>query len=250
MLLALGFEPLKAAGVALIGNTAPAAFGAIATPIVTLSGVTGIGERDLGAMVGRQLPFLALLVPFVVVYMVDGRRGLRETWPVALVAGSSFAAAQFATSNYVSVELTDVVASLASLGATTAYLWLRHRPAAERRGMGRDTIAALSPYLILIAVLTLAQVGPIKRFLADRSESFRWPGLDVTSAGGDELARAHVQARLARRAGHVAVCCPGSSRSSRCVSGRASRCAPTWTRSSGCEKRSSRSWWCSRSPTS
>ena len=101
MLLALGFEPLKAAGVALIGNTAPAAFGAIATPIVTLSGVTGIGERDLGAMVGRQLPFLALLVPFVVVYMVDGRRGLRETWPVALVAGSSFAVAQFATSNYV-----------------------------------------------------------------------------------------------------------------------------------------------------
>ena len=132
MLLALGFEPLKAAGVALIGNTAPAAFGAIATPIITLSGVTGIGERDLGAMVGRQLPFLALLVPFVVVYMVDGRRGLRETWPVALVAGSSFAAAQFATSNYVSVELTDVAASLASLGATTAYLWLRHRPAAER----------------------------------------------------------------------------------------------------------------------
>jgi lactate permease len=187
MLLALGFEPLKAAGVALIGNTAPAAFGAIATPIVTLSGVTGISERDLGAMVGRQLPFLALLVPFVVVYLVDGRRGLRETWLVALVAGSAFAAGQFVTSNYVSVELTDVIASLASLGATIAYLWFRHRPAVERRGMTRETIASLSPYLILIVVLTLAQLGPIKRFLADRSESFRWPGLDVTSAGGAEL---------------------------------------------------------------
>ncbi len=187
MLLALGFEPLKAAGVALVGNTAPAAFGAIATPIVTLAGVTGLGEDDLGATVGRQLPFLALLVPFVVVYMVDGRRGLRETWPVALASGSAFAVAQFVTSNYVSVELTDVVAALASLGATFAYLWLRHRPAAERPGMGRETFAALSPYLILIAVLTLAQVGPIKRFLADRSATFRWPGLDVTSAAGDQL---------------------------------------------------------------
>jgi lactate permease len=187
MLLALGFEPLKAAGVALIGNTAPAAFGAIATPIVTLSAVTGISERDLGSMVGRQLPFLALLVPFVVVYLVDGRRGLRETWPVALAAGSAFAVGQFVTSNYISVELTDVIASLASLGATTAYLWLRHRPGAEPPAMSRETIASLSPYLILIAVLTLAQLGRIKRFLADQSESFRWPGLDVTSAGGDEL---------------------------------------------------------------
>src|SRR4051812_49725946 len=104
MLLALGFEPLKAAGVALVGNTAPAAFGAIATPIVTLSGVTGISESDLGAMVGRQLPFLALLVPFVIVYIVDGRRGLRETWPVALLAGSAFAVTQFVTSNYIAFE--------------------------------------------------------------------------------------------------------------------------------------------------
>ena len=134
MLLALGFEPLKAAGVALIGNTAPAAFGAIATPIITLSGVTGISERDLGAMVGRQLPFLALLVPLVIVYIVDGRRGLRETWPVALLAGSAFAVAQFVTSNYVSVELTDVIASLASLGAIAGYLRWR-RPDALRRGI-------------------------------------------------------------------------------------------------------------------
>ena len=187
MLLALGFEPLKAVGAALIGNTAPAAFGAIATPIVTLAGVTGIGERDLGAMIGRQLPFLALLVPFVVVYMVDGRRGLRETWPVALAAGSTFAAGQFITSNYVAVELTDVIASLASLGAITAYLWVRHRPATARRRIGRGTIAALSPYLILIAVLSLAQVGHIKRFVADRGGSVRWPGLDVRSASGEEL---------------------------------------------------------------
>lgn len=185
MLIALGFEPLKAAGVALIGNTAPAAFGGIATPIITLSGVTGINEGDLGAMVGRQLPILALIVPLVIVYIVDGRRGVRQTWPVALLAGAAFAVAQFVTSNYVSVELTDVVASLASLGAIAGYLWLR-RPDAIRQGIPRETVEALAPYLILIVILTLAQVDPIEGFLAERTKSFHWPGLEVTIAGGGE----------------------------------------------------------------
>ena len=185
MLIALGFEPLKAAGAALIGNTAPAAFGGIGTPIITLSGVTGLGERDLGAMVGRQLPFLALVVPLVIVYIVDGRRGLRETWRVALLVGSAFAVAQFVTSNYVSFQLTDVVASLASLGAIAGYLRWR-RPDAVRRRIPLETVEAFAPYLILIVILTLAQVDPVKGFLADRTESFQWPGLEVTSAGGGE----------------------------------------------------------------
>jgi lactate permease len=184
MLIALGFEPLKAAGAALIGNTAPAAFGGIGTPIITLSGVTGLSDRDLGAMVGRQLPFLALVVPLVIVYIVDGRRGLRETWRVALLAGSAFAVAQFVTSNYGSFQLTDVVASLALLGAIAGYV--RRRPAAARRGIPRETIEALAPYLILIVVLTLAQIDPVKGVLADRTRSFHWPGLEVTSAGGGE----------------------------------------------------------------
>jgi lactate permease len=185
MLVALGFDPSKAAGVALIGNTAPAAFGGIGTPIITLAGVTGLSERDLGAMVGRQLPFLALLVPLVIVYIVGGRRGLRETWPVALLSGSAFAVAQFVTSNYISFQLTDVVASLVSLGAIAGYLRWR-RPDAVRRGIPRETVEALAPYLILIAILTLAQVDPIKGFLADRTESFHWPGLEVTTAAGGE----------------------------------------------------------------
>src|SRR4051812_4492583 len=89
MLIALGFKPIKAAAVALVANTAPVAFGAIAIPIVTLSGVTGLDQQDLGSMVGRQTPFLALIVPLILVAMVDGRRGLRETWPAALVGGSA-----------------------------------------------------------------------------------------------------------------------------------------------------------------
>jgi len=185
MMLALGFEPLKAAGVALIGNTAPAAFGGIGTPIITLAGVTGISERDLGAMVGRQLPFLAVVVPLVIVYIVDGRRGLRETWPIALLAGTAFAGAQFVTSNYISMELTDVVASLVSLGAIAGYLrW--QRADSVRRGIPRETFEALTPYLMLIVILTLAQVEPVKGFLVERTESFHWPGLDVTNASGQE----------------------------------------------------------------
>ena len=104
---------------------------------------------------------------------------------VALLAGSAFAIAQFVTSNYVSFQLTDVVASLVSLGAIAGYLRWR-RPDAVRRGIPRETVEALAPYLILIAVLTLAQVEPIKGFLADRTETFHWPGLDVTTAAGGE----------------------------------------------------------------
>src|SRR3954453_5434737 len=122
MLIALGFRPIKAAAVALVANTAPVAFGAIAIPIVTLSGVTGLDKQDLGSMVGRQTPFLALIVPLILAAMVDGPRGLRETWPAALVGGSAFAVGQFVTSNYISVELTDVVASLLSVGAMVGFL--------------------------------------------------------------------------------------------------------------------------------
>src|SRR4051794_36633183 len=102
MLIALGFRPIKAASVALVANTAPVAFGAIAIPITTLAEVTGLKVDDLGAMVGRQTPLLALLVPLILIGMVDGLRGIRQTWPVAVVGGLTFAVAQFACSNYIS----------------------------------------------------------------------------------------------------------------------------------------------------
>ena len=126
MLIALRFNPLKAAVVALVANTAPVAFGAIAVPITTLAQVTGLPEAALGAMVGRQTPILALFVPFVLVGLVDGLKGLRETWPVALTAGLVFGVAQFATSNYLSLPLTDIVAALLSAGAVV--LLVRIRP--------------------------------------------------------------------------------------------------------------------------
>src|SRR5947209_9247389 len=120
MLVGLGLSPVRAATVALVADTAPVAFGAIAIPITTLAQVTGLPAGHLGAMVGRQTPFLALIVPFVLVFIVDGRRGLREAWPAALTAGAVFAVAQFAISNYVNVQITDIVASLLSAGAVVA----------------------------------------------------------------------------------------------------------------------------------
>jgi lactate permease len=129
MLMALGFEPLKAAAVALIANTAPVAFGALATPIVTLSTVAtgassapGLDVDTLGSMVGRQTPILAVVVPLILVGVVDGRRGLRIAWLPALVCGVAFGLAQFAASNYISVQLADIVASLVAAAAVVVLL--------------------------------------------------------------------------------------------------------------------------------
>ncbi len=219
MLIALGFQPIKAATVALVANTAPVAFGAIAIPIVTLAEVTGLDKNDLGAMVGRQTPLLALFVPIILVGMVDGVRGIRQTWPAAMVGGFVFALGQFITSNYISVELADIVAALAGTGAIVLLLrvWspgqpLRaetgtrrgpalagaatHDPAFEqdvlRRQGGekdsrRDILLAYSPYAIIIVVFALAQWGPIKDFLASPTQEFTWPGLDVRNPDGEAL---------------------------------------------------------------
>jgi lactate permease len=129
MLMALGFAPLKAAVVALIANTAPVAFGALATPIITLATVTsgvnedpGLTTETLGAMVGRQTPILAVFVPLLLVFVVDGKRGLRQTWLPAIVSGIAFAIAQFIAANYISVPLTDIIAALVSAAAVVALL--------------------------------------------------------------------------------------------------------------------------------
>ncbi|RKQ87772.1 lactate permease [Solirubrobacter pauli] len=218
MLIAVGFKPMKAAAVALVANTAPVAFGAIAIPIVTLAGLTDIPKEDLGAMVGRQTPLLALFVPLILVGMVDGARGVRAVWPAALVGGVTFAVGQFVCSNYISVELTDIFASLLSVAAMVGFLrvWQPGDPLlVENEGGGRPAIAgaaahdaaheatvrrreghgkdsprevfeAYAPYLIIIVIFALAQVGPIKDFLANGAHKFTWPGLgEVTNADGE-----------------------------------------------------------------
>jgi len=217
MLIALGFKPVKAASVALVANTAPVAFGALAIPIITLAEVTGLPQEDLGAMVGRQTPFLAVIVPLILVGMVDGRRGLRQAWLPAVVGGLSFALGQFAASNYFSVELADVVAALVSAGAIIALLrvWSPSEPLiGEASGGGRPAVAgaeahdpkleaevrrregeggdsrravavAYAPYLILIAVFSIAQIGPVNDALNSVTAEFPWPGLNVVDSSGE-----------------------------------------------------------------
>ena len=122
MLMAVGFTAMRAAAIVLLANTAPVAFGAIATPILTAGKLTGIDYRDIGAYVGHQTPLLAVMVPAFLVLIADGRRGLRDVWPVALVVGVTFAVTQWLAATYVSVELTDIIASLVSLAAAVLML--------------------------------------------------------------------------------------------------------------------------------
>lgn len=122
LLVGLGFNPLYAAGLCLIANTAPVAFGAMGIPITVAGKVTGIEAMKIGAMAGRQLPLLSLLVPFWLVLMMDGLKGVREVWPAALVTGGSFAVCQYFTSNYLGPELPDITSALVSLVCLAVFL--------------------------------------------------------------------------------------------------------------------------------
>jgi lactate permease len=222
MLIALGFKPIKAAALALVANTAPVAFGAMATPIITLSSVTELDKGDLGSMVGRQTPLLALIVPLILIAMVDGRRGIRQTWPVAVVGGISFAIGQFVCSNALSVELTDIVASLLATASIVAFLrvWQPgepliaegdgrfERPAVAGASVSdpaleqeiarrddtkhdppREVIKAYAPYAIIIAIFSISQIPAVKDALAESpwTTTFQWPGLDVNNPDGEAL---------------------------------------------------------------
>jgi lactate permease len=122
ILMQLGFKPLQAAGLSLIANTAPVAYGALGTPIIALSGVTGLDLHQLSAMAGRQLPFFSLIVPFWVVWAYAGWRGMVGVWPAALTAGVAFAIPQFLVSNFHGPWLVDIVAAICSMAAVVALL--------------------------------------------------------------------------------------------------------------------------------
>ena len=206
MLMALGFKPLKSAVLALTANTAPVAFGAMATPILTLGKVTELPSDTLGAMVGRQTPILAVFVPLVLVVIVDGWRGIRETWPVALVCGLVFGVAQYATSNFISVPLADVVASLLSAAAVVAMVRIWHprreqapaviaggaadepTPEFAQRVANPDDRAevarAYAPYVIIIVVFVICQITAVKKLLDKATFKFQWPGLHIVSPAG------------------------------------------------------------------
>jgi lactate permease len=193
MLVALGFDPVKAVMMALVGDTAPVAFGALAVPIYTLAQVTGLPFDDLGSMVARQTAVMAVFIPLVIVCIVDGARGLRECWLPAVVAGTTFGLVQFATANYISIPIADIFAVLVSAGAVV--LLLRFWKPRSRVEVARakaslvttspaETLRAYLPYAYVVVVFSMAQWGPIKALLARGAIKFAWPGLAITDALG------------------------------------------------------------------
>ncbi|MEN5208363.1 L-lactate permease [Stenotrophomonas terrae] len=201
LLVGLGFKPLYAAGLCLIVNTAPVAFGAMGIPIIVAGQVTGLDAFEIGQMAGRQLPFLTIIVLFWIMAIMDGWRGIKETWPAVLIAGGSFAIAQYLTSNFIGPELPDITASLASLVCLTLFLrrWQPKRifrfetdasaeAAAQASTAPRYSAAqitkAWSPFLILTAMVTLWSIKPFKALFAAGGPLEHWvvklpvPGLD------------------------------------------------------------------------
>src|SRR6201999_1293181 len=126
VLIGLGFSPLAASGLSLIANTAPVAYGALGTPIQGLASVTGLDPYILGAMVGRQLPFFSLIVPFWVVWAFAGWRGVMGVWPAVLVTGVSFAIPQYVISNFINPWIVDIGASLISMACLILFLKVWH----------------------------------------------------------------------------------------------------------------------------
>jgi lactate permease len=185
LLMGLGFTPLYSAGLSLIANTAPVAYGAIGTPILTLGAVTGISPLLLSAMAGRQLPIVSLIVPAWLVVTMSGWAGLRGVWPAVLVSGGSFALVQFLWSNFVGPELVDIVGGLVSLGCLALFCtWWKPAeswdfppdgsptvpplvpPAAAAVGHGSSAVRrAWMPWVFLSIFVTAWGAGPIKAFL-------------------------------------------------------------------------------------
>jgi lactate permease len=194
MLLALGFRPITAAVVALVSNTAPVAFGALASPMVTLASVTSLPLAEVGGMTGRQTPLLAIFVPIVLVGIIDGMRGVRQTLPATLTCGVSFAVMQYLASNFGSVPLTDILAALVAAGATVILLrvWTPQTAnpvtVTEEETSVTDSSGevakAYAPYLIIIAVFIIAQIAPIMHLLDSVTVKFGWPGLHVLTPAG------------------------------------------------------------------
>ena len=184
LLVMIGYPALEALTFTLIFNTAPVAFGALGAPVTVLAVVTRLPDTALGAMIGRQLPLFALLLPFYVMAIYGGRRSLRALWPMLLVSGGSFAATQFLVSNFISYSLTDVLASLVSLIVTIGFLrvW---RPAADPdfsvRGAAPGQAASRVsewqgwlPWLLVSAVVILWTIG---RVFTIGDTKIPWPGL-------------------------------------------------------------------------
>jgi lactate permease len=187
ILIGLGFSPLAASGLSLIANTAPVAFGALGTPVITLAKVHGYDLMEVTAMIGRQLPFFSLLVPFWLIWAFAGRKAMWDIWPAVLVTGVSFAIPQFLVSNFIGPELVDIIAALVSMAALILFLrvwqpktvWTSAslkgrepegatgqagRPAAAAQYSRGEIVRAWTPWIILTVFVFVWGLPPVKNY--------------------------------------------------------------------------------------
>ncbi|MGH3145671.1 MAG: L-lactate permease [Rubrobacter sp.] len=198
LMAGLGFEPLYAAALALLANTAPVAFGGFGIPILTGATVAGLDTLDLSQMVGRQTPLLALIIPGMLVTVMAGFRRMIEVWPVVVVSGVAFAGTQFVVSNVLGPELADLLAALLAVVAvvgllsfwrpSTEWHFENEPPASERESYDRPpigrTLYAWSPFVIIIALFLLAQVPPIKAAISAVQTTINFPTASLDPATG------------------------------------------------------------------
>ena len=198
LMAGLGFEPIYAAALALLANTAPVAFGGFGIPILTAGAVSGLDPMELSQMVGRQTPFLALIIPGMLVTVMAGFRRMLEVWPVVAVSGIAFALTQFLVSNLLGPELADLLAALITVVAVVALLavwspsseWhFEHEPpAAQREDYDRPGLGAIlyswSPFLIIVALFLIVQIGPIKDAVSATQLKINFPNAVVSDTTG------------------------------------------------------------------
>ena len=192
MLVGLGFNPLYAAGLCLIANTAPVAFGGIGIPIIVAGQVTGLDTMKISAMVGRQLPFLSVIIPIWLIVLMSGWKAMREVLPACLVAGVSFAGVQWFSSNYIGPELPDILSSLACIISLTVFLrywkpatvWrFANEPAPTLKANRTvltfgNVLKAWSPFIVLTVMVILWGLKPVVATLDAVTIKWLIPGLD------------------------------------------------------------------------
>jgi lactate permease len=185
MLAGLGVAPFRAAAICLLANTAPVAFGSIAIPITTLAATTGLPFDRLSAGVGRICAPVSLIVPAYLIVVMFGWKGLRAVFPAAAVCGIVFAGTQFAVSNFLNAQLTDILSSLAAMLALVAMIRIRGRgqqPAAHHAPHRRGVFLAWMPYMLLVIFVLLWGYAPIQKWLDHFSAIVHWPGLPAKTA--------------------------------------------------------------------
>src|SRR2546422_5715333 len=192
MLAGLGFSPFYAAGICLLANTAPVAFGSIGIPIITLSGITGMPMHLLSAMVGRICALVSVIIPTYLVVVMAGVSGAAEVWPAIVACGVTFAGMQFFVSNFIGPELTDILSSLTSIGSMVLVMKLWHPvnifrlegdapvTKAARKHTAGEIWLAWTPYILLVVFVLLWGYKPIKATLDKVTMPIQVPGLHRT----------------------------------------------------------------------